>query len=53
MLIACTELAVVEAELVDGSLCCPSCWGVLGPWGHARARVLRCLGGNRGSGKDC
>jgi hypothetical protein len=33
--------ARVESELVGGGLACPSCWGVLGPWGHARARVLR------------
>ena len=28
-------------------LSCPSCRGVLGPWGHARARVLRCVAGDR------
>lgn len=37
----------VEAELVGGRLVCPSCCGVLGPWGHARERVLRCAGGDR------
>jgi len=47
MLIVCTELVVVEAELVGGLLGCPSCRGVLGPWGHARERVLRCRAGNR------
>jgi hypothetical protein len=47
MLIVGTELVVVEAELVGGLLGCPSCRGVLGPWGHARERVLRCRGGNR------
>jgi hypothetical protein len=38
--------ARVEGELVGGLLACPSCGGVLGPWGHARARVLRCAGGD-------
>ena len=47
MLIVCTELALVEAELVGGLLGCPSCRGVLGPWGHARERVLRCRAGDR------
>jgi len=47
MLIVCAEQARVEAELVDGALSCPSCRGVLGPWGHARERVLRCPGGDR------
>lgn len=42
-----TELVLVEAELVGGLLGCPLCRGVLGPWGHARERVLRCLGGDR------
>ena len=46
-MIVCTELVLVEAELVGGRLGCPSCRGVLGPWGHARERVLRCLGGDR------
>jgi hypothetical protein len=39
--------ALVEAELVGGRLGCPSCRGVLGPWGHARERVLRCRSGDR------
>jgi hypothetical protein len=47
MLIVCTELVLVEAELVGGLLGCPSCRAVLGPWGHARERVLRCRGGDR------
>jgi hypothetical protein len=47
MLIVCAEQARVESELVGGLLGCPSCEGVLGPWGHARARVLRCLAGDR------
>jgi hypothetical protein len=47
MLIVGTELVLVEAELVGGLLGCPSCREVLGPWGHARERVLRCRSGNR------
>jgi hypothetical protein len=47
MLMVCAEQTRVEAELVGGALSCPSCRGVLGPWGHARARVLRCLSGDR------
>jgi Homeodomain-like domain/Domain of unknown function (DUF6431) len=47
MLIVCAEQALVEAELVDGRLGCPSCRGVLGPWGHARERVSRCSLGDR------
>ncbi len=42
----CAELAVVEAELVGGRLGCPSCRGVLGPWGWARERVLRRVSGD-------
>jgi hypothetical protein len=47
MLMVCAEQARVEAELVGGALSCPSCRGVLGPWGHGRRRVLRCLAGDR------
>jgi hypothetical protein len=47
MLIVCAEQARVESELVVGGLSCPSCRGVLGPWGHARERVLRCRSGDR------
>jgi Helix-turn-helix domain len=47
MLIVCAEEALVEAGLVGGLLGCPSCRGVLGPWGHARERVLRCRPGDR------
>jgi Domain of unknown function (DUF6431) len=47
MLIVCAEEARVESELVGGLLACPSCWGVLGRWGHARERVLRCRSGDR------
>jgi transposase-like protein len=46
MLIVCVEQAWVEAELVGGRLGCPSCRGVLGPWGHGRERVLRCSAGD-------
>lgn len=41
------DQALVEAELLGGLLGCPSCRGVLGPWGHARERVLRCRSGDR------
>lgn len=47
MLIVCAEQARVESELLAGGLSCPSCRGVLGPWGHARERVLRCSLGDR------
>lgn len=47
MLSVCDEQVRVEAELVGGLLGCPSCRGVLGPWGHARERVLRCATGDR------
>jgi transposase-like protein len=47
MLIVCAEQARVESELVAGVLSCPSCRGVLGPWGYARSRVLRCSEGDR------
>jgi hypothetical protein len=47
MLMVCAEQARVEADLVGGLLCCPSCRGVLGPWGHGRRRVLRCWSGDR------
>lgn len=46
-MIVCVEEVRVEAELVGGLLGCPSCRAVLGPWGHARERVLRCRGGDR------
>lgn len=41
MLIVDTELLVVERELKDGRLVCPSCSSVLVPWGHGRPRVVR------------
>lgn len=47
MRIVCAEQARVEAELAGGLLGCPSCREVLGPWGHARERVLRCRSGDQ------
>ncbi len=47
MLIVCADVAVVEAELASGGLVCRSCRESLGPWGHARERVLRCRAGDR------
>ena len=37
--------SAVETELVTGQLSCPCCAEQLGPWGHARFRVLRRRGG--------
>ena len=45
MLMVGAEVARVEAELVGGLLACPSCRGVLGPWGWAGERVLRRVSG--------
>ncbi len=47
MLIVCAEQARVESDLVSGGLFCSSCRAALGPWGYARARVLRCASGDR------
>ena len=47
MLMVCAEQVRVEAELAGGALSCPSCRGRLGPWGHARRRVVRCAAGVR------
>jgi len=47
MLSVRAEVALVEAELVGGRLGCPACLAVLGPWGFARERVLRCRDGDR------
>lgn len=41
MLIVWSRADRVEADLVGGRLACPGCGGRLGPWGHARWRVLR------------
>lgn len=46
MLIVEADESVVERDLVAGLLACPGCGGVLGPWGHARRRVLRCRAGD-------
>jgi len=40
-----TDQELVEASLVCKQLGCPGCGEVLGPWGHARGRVLVCRGG--------
>jgi len=45
MLIVGTDRVEVERLLVSGELSCPSCGGVLGPWGHARSRSTRALDG--------
>ncbi len=39
------DRAVVERQLADGELACPSCGGVLGGWGNARLRRVRVPGG--------
>jgi hypothetical protein len=44
VVMVCAERARVEAELVGGALRCPACGGALGPWGHARERVIRGVG---------
>ena len=36
--------AEVERDLIGGLLVCPSCGGVLGPWGFGRWRTLRRAG---------
>jgi Domain of unknown function (DUF6431) len=40
------DRAVVERQLRDGELACPSCGGVLGGWGNAVMRTIRQLGGD-------
>ncbi len=40
------DRAVVERQLRDGELACPSCGGVLGGWGNAVTRTVRQLGGD-------
>jgi len=44
VLMVFAEEALVEAELVGGGLGCPSCAGVLAPWGFARERSIRLRG---------
>ena len=41
------DLGVVEADLAARRLCCPGCDGPLAPWGFARERQVRTLGGVR------
>ncbi len=45
MLIVFADPGRVEVVLLAGGLGCPVCGAALGPWGHARERVLRCRGG--------
>jgi hypothetical protein len=46
VLIVRNDVVRVESDLAGGRVGCPVCGGMLGPWGHARGRVLR--GGERG-----
>jgi len=39
------DRGVVERQLAEGELECPSCGGVLSGWGHARPRPVRMLAG--------
>lgn len=43
-MIVFAHAARVETELLDGALACPGCDGRLGPWGHARERLVRGVG---------
>jgi hypothetical protein len=45
--------AKVEVDLLDGRLRCPACEGRLGPWGHARERLVRGLGWLRPRRSKC
>lgn len=45
MLTVAATAAVVESHLESGALACPGCGGRLAPWGHARVRSVRGLGG--------
>lgn len=44
MLTVGKDVSAVEAGLSAGTLACPACGARLGPWGHARERVLRAPG---------
>ena len=44
VLMVCAHEAEVETDLIGGALQCPACAGRLGPWGHARQRVIRGVG---------
>jgi hypothetical protein len=39
------DLRVIEDELIQGKLLCPSCKGVLRAWGSARVRRVRTISG--------
>jgi hypothetical protein len=41
VLIVDSDVLLVERQLRDGRLTCPSCDVVLAPWGHGRPRVIR------------
>ncbi|MDN5769210.1 MAG: hypothetical protein L0H78_25850 [Humibacillus sp.] len=41
MMMVGTDEAGVERSLLSGELVCPSCSGLLAPWGHARSRSSR------------
>lgn len=45
MLIVGTDPVEVERSLLSGELSCPSCRGVLAPWGNARWRSSRATAG--------
>jgi len=42
-----TDSVEVERALAAGELGCPVCGGRLSPWGSARERVVRCVGGEQ------
>ncbi|HEV7827552.1 MAG TPA: hypothetical protein VGP04_01645, partial [Pseudonocardiaceae bacterium] len=46
MLTVGVDVGRVEDRLVGGELGCPGCGGSLRPWGWARTRVLRDVGGS-------
>jgi|tagenome__1003787_1003787.scaffolds.fasta_scaffold20596173_2 transposase-like protein len=52
MVIVFADVAGVEAVLAGGRLRCP-CGGQLGPWGHARERVVRGVGRMRPRRAKC
>ena len=51
MLTVNADQAVVERQLGDGDLACPSCGGVLARWGNGVARRVRLPGGPDGLGR--
>ena len=42
-----TDSADVELGLASGKIACPTCGGILGPWGNARPRLIRFHGRSR------